>query len=132
MARIDALASELRDPYLISRVLTRREAVSSSAIEGTNSTLEELLAVEETGDADATDAARQVHDYAVALEDLVPRAQEQGPAVFTVPLVQQLHRNVMRGVHHNATLPWATNPCRNARRSAEARLASGGPPKPSG
>src|SRR3569623_1902563 len=46
MARIDAIAAELRDPYLISRILTRREAVSSSAIEGTNSTLDELLAVE--------------------------------------------------------------------------------------
>src|SRR5207245_43266 len=60
LARVETLAAELADPYLISRILPRREAVSSSAIEGTNSTLDELLSVEETGDAAATDAAAQV------------------------------------------------------------------------
>src|SRR3954470_23142438 len=53
LARIDALADALTDPYLISRVLIRREAVSSSAIEGTNSTLDELLRVEETEGSEA-------------------------------------------------------------------------------
>ncbi|MHA7066218.1 Fic/DOC family N-terminal domain-containing protein [Azospirillum argentinense] len=38
----------MRDPYLLSRVLTRREAVSSSGIEGTHSTLDERLVVEDT------------------------------------------------------------------------------------
>ena len=48
MARVQTLAAELKDPYLISRILPRREAVSSSSIEGTNSALDELLSVEET------------------------------------------------------------------------------------
>ncbi|MBC7907974.1 MAG: Fic family protein, partial [Rhodospirillaceae bacterium] len=60
MAKVEALAAEVHDPYLISRVLVRREAVASSSIEGTNSTLDELLTVEETEDGTATDAARQV------------------------------------------------------------------------
>src|SRR5438093_985376 len=38
LARIDTIAASLEDPFLISRILPRREAVSSSAIEGTNST----------------------------------------------------------------------------------------------
>ncbi|WP_347341520.1 Fic/DOC family N-terminal domain-containing protein [Bradyrhizobium pachyrhizi] len=48
--RIETLAAELKDPYLISRILPRREAISSSAIEGTNSTLDELLSGEEGED----------------------------------------------------------------------------------
>nr|WP_244978889.1 Fic/DOC family N-terminal domain-containing protein [Bradyrhizobium pachyrhizi] len=50
LVRIETLAAELKDPYLISRILPRREAISSSAIEGTNSTLDELLSGEEGED----------------------------------------------------------------------------------
>ncbi|MDW7557919.1 hypothetical protein D9623_26455 (plasmid) [Azospirillum brasilense] len=48
LARIDALADDLRGPYLLSRVLTKREAVSSSGIEGMHSALDERLVVEDT------------------------------------------------------------------------------------
>jgi Fic family protein len=95
MTRIDTLAAELKDPYLISRILTRREAVSSSAIEGTNTTLDELLAVEETADA-ASEAAIQVRDYATALDGLLPIAEVERPAFFTMDIVSELHRSVMR------------------------------------
>lgn len=97
LGRVSALAGELADPWLISRILPRREAVSSSAIENTNSTLDELLSVEETEDDGATDAARQVRDYALALDELVPRAQQEGYALFSVDLVQGLHKLVVRG-----------------------------------
>jgi Fic family protein len=97
MARLDALARALSDPYLISRILPRREAVSSSAIEGTNSTLDELLAVEETSDGGATEAAIQVRDYATALDTLLPRAVSEGHRIFSPDLIANLHRDVMRG-----------------------------------
>ena len=97
LARLDAIAAELHDPFIISRILTRREAVSSSAIEGTNSTLDELLSVEETTDEEARGAAAQVRNYALTLEEWVPRARAEGPDVFTLELVQNLHRAVMRG-----------------------------------
>ncbi|MBP2315548.1 Fic family protein [Azospirillum soli] len=97
LARIDALATDLHDPYLLSRVLTRREAVSSAGIEGTNSTLDELLAVEETEDGDATEAAVQVRDYAKALDSFLPRAQSERSTIFTLDLVQDLHRSIMKG-----------------------------------
>jgi Fic family protein len=97
LARVDVIAAELKDPYLISRILPRREAVSSSAIEGTSSTLDELLSVEETGAEGAPEAAVQVRDYAHALDGLVPRAHAVGTALFTRDLVQDLHRTVMRG-----------------------------------
>src|SRR3569623_1546558 len=97
MARIDTLAAELKDPYLISRILTRQEAVSSSAIEGTNSTLDELLAVEETSGSAVSEAAIQVRDYATALDGLLPRARAERHGIFTEALVAKLHRLVMAG-----------------------------------
>jgi Fic family protein len=97
LARIDTLAAELKDPYLISRILPRREAISSSSIEGTISTLDELLSIEETGDDETTDAAVQVRDYARALDDFVPRARAEKHKIFTTELVEDLHRTVMAG-----------------------------------
>lgn len=99
LASINTLAAELKDPFIFSRILTRREAVSSSAIEGTNSTLDELLNIEERDgeeDNDAVaDAAAQVRDYARVLETIVPQATKQGSKVFDVALVREIHRNVM-------------------------------------
>lgn len=100
LTRLETLTSELRDSWLFSRVLLRREAVSSSAIEGTQSTLDELLAVEEGdfGDDDERrSAAIQVRDYALSLETFLPEAKRRGPRVFDLDLVQNLHRAVMRG-----------------------------------
>lgn len=97
LARINTIAAELKDPYLISRILPRREAISSSSIEGTHSTLDELLSIEEMSDGDSSDAAVQVRDYALALDDFVPRAGAEKQAIFTVQLVKDLHRTVMAG-----------------------------------
>lgn len=95
LARVSTLADELEDPFILNRVLPRREAVSSSAIEGTNSTLDELLQVEE-GCGAATDAARQVRDYATILDALLPRARQQGHGFFQPAVVEELHRAVMK------------------------------------
>jgi Fic family protein len=97
ISRIDTLAAEFKDPYLISRILPRREAVSSSSIEGTNSTLDELLSTEEAIDNTSSDEAIQVRDYALALDDLMPRAYAEKHAIFTMQLVRDLHRAVMKG-----------------------------------
>jgi Fic family protein len=94
--RLKLVAAELKDPYVVSRVLTRREAVSSSAIEGTNSTLDELLTIEETDDVERGTAAQQVKDYAVALDRFIPKLHSRGPGDFTLDLILDLHREVMR------------------------------------
>lgn len=95
LGRVQALAEQVPDPYVISRTLSRREAADSSAIEGTNSTLGELLMVEEH-DGEARDAARQVRDYALALDRLLPRAVLEGSDIFTIDLIKDLHREAMR------------------------------------
>lgn len=96
LGRIQVLAEEVPDPYVISRTLSRREAVDSSAIEGTNSTLAELLEVEEQENDDARDAARQVRDYALTLDRLLPKATEEGSDIFTIGLIEELHREAMK------------------------------------
>lgn len=95
LGRVQTLAAKLPDPYVISRTLSRREAVDSSAIEGTHSTLDELLTVEEYDD-NAREAARQVRDYALTLDRLLPRAAGTGPDIFTVDLIRELHGEAMR------------------------------------
>lgn len=97
LATVATLARQYDDPYVISRLLARQEAVSSSSIEGTNSTLDELLSVEEDAGDTQRDATLQVRDYALILDRLVPLAAAEGPAVFTNDLMTELHRGVMQG-----------------------------------
>ena len=109
LGRAEALAASLPDPYIISRTLSRREAVDSSAIEGTNSTLDELLTIEEEDD-DARDAARQVRDYALTLDRLLPRAAAEGIDIFTVQMIQELHHEAMQ---HDPEYPDSAGALRN-------------------
>ena len=105
MVEVATIAQELKDPFLVSRILTRKEALSSSAIEGTHSTLDELLSLEEDGADGTSSPTRQVRDYAATLEGVVLRAQRDGPAVFSMDLVRELHRNSMRSDPDYADVP---------------------------
>lgn len=96
LSEVKTLAREMPDPWMISRIMTRQEALSSSAIEGTNSTLDEVLSLEETADDTARHDALQVRSYALALDTLVPQARTTGPDVFSLDLLRHLHRAVMR------------------------------------
>lgn len=96
LAKVEAYAQTLHDPFLINRILTRQEAVSSSAIEGAYSTLDELLTQQETQDEDGRAQVRQVRQYAITLDSYVKRANQKGPEVFTSKLVGQLHARIMR------------------------------------
>lgn len=111
LARVSLLAQELGDPYVVSRLLARREAVSSSSIEGTNSTLDELLSVEEDAAEEMRDAALQVRDYALILDRMVPQAAEQGPDIFTPELVRELHRQAMKSDPAYRDVPGALRTC---------------------
>lgn len=97
LAEAAGMQGDPKDGFAFSRVLVRKEAVSSSSIEGTHSTLDELLEVEE-GDSDqvGNQDAYQVRDYAIALEEELPRAWERGNDVFSLELVKRLHAAAMR------------------------------------
>ena len=95
----------LPDAYLLSRMLARREAVSSSAMEGTQSTLDELLLLEEGGGASR--ATEQVRDYARVLEAHLPRFSTEGPGAFGIDEFLRLHRAVMSSDPTHRGIPGA-------------------------
>ncbi len=105
LGAVDAIAAQMKDPWVVSRILTRREAVSSSSIEGTQSTLDEILSIEEADNDDAKQAARQVRNYALALDGFIPLAAKDGYGIFTVDLLKSLHRAVMKDDPDYADVP---------------------------
>jgi Fic family protein len=107
MVKVRAMAREMPDPWRLTRIITRREAVASSAIEGTYSTLNEVLSLEEGADDSALNAARQVRSYALALDHLIPAAQQQGTGIFNIGLIQSLHQAVMRDDPDYSEIPGA-------------------------
>ena len=103
---IGRLAGESRrfpNPRLFIRSFVRREAVLSSRIEGTRTTLEELLAAE-TGAASGTDSAdlREVGNYAVSLEYGLERLKT---LPLSLRLIRELHERLMRGVRGDIATP---------------------------
>lgn len=91
--KADTLIAELPQPFLITRTLARQEAVVSSRIEGTHSTLDELLAYEATeDDQTAGSDVKVVRGYAIALEEMIPIVERDGRASFSMDMVRRLHR----------------------------------------
>ncbi|HUT01042.1 MAG TPA: Fic family protein [Phycisphaerae bacterium] len=102
---IGQLASEgrnLPNPHLFIRPFVRREAVLSSRIEGTRTTLAQLLAAETAAAAKADDDLREVANYAAALEHGVERL---GSLPLSLRLVKEMHARLMRGVRGDAATP---------------------------
>lgn len=93
----DQIATLLPNHFPLSRVLVRQEAVNSSSIEGTHSTLDAVLESEEADDGDATEdeATTQVREYALALESALIEVQSSRRDGFTLELIQGLHKALM-------------------------------------
>src|SRR6266446_8617358 len=90
----------LPNPHVLIRPFTRREAVLSSKIEGTQATLGELLAAEAGIAVERSpDDLREVGNYVVALEHGMARLKE---LPICVRLIKELHEKLMTGVrgHH--------------------------------
>jgi Fic family protein len=96
LGQADALAQWFPEHFLLSRVLVRKEAVASSDIEGTHSTLDALLEVEETNSEQASEADILVRDYAIALEAAISDVEINGYDAFTIHTIEKLHRALMR------------------------------------
>ena len=102
---IGKLAGEggrLPNPHVLMRPFTRREAVLSSKIEGTQATLGELLAVEAGIPVERSpDDLREVGNYVVALEHGIARLKK---LPICVRLIKELHEKLMTNVKgHHAT-----------------------------
>ncbi len=103
LARLDALAALLPNPDLFVAMYVKQEAVLSSQIEGTQSTLEDVLAFEAEH---ATD--RQPHDVAEVVNYV--RAMSYGirrldELPLSLRLIKEIHAELMRGVRGQEKSP---------------------------
>jgi Fic family protein len=102
---LSGLARQVPDPSVLTRHFVRREAVLSSRIEGTRTTLDELLA-SETGAKVRQDPEdlREVENCVRALEYGFQRL----PSLpVSVELALELHERLMAGVHGGQAGPGA-------------------------
>lgn len=89
------IGETMPNPRLLLRPLMRREATLSSRIEGTVSTLADVLGYEEGRQARFADDAQEVVNYVVALEHGIERLNE---LPISYRPVNELHAILMRGV----------------------------------
>ena len=93
----------LPDPRLLIRPFLRREAVLSSRIEGTQTSLSELLAAEAGASVDRSPSdLREVANYVAALEYGVERMES---LPLSLRLIRELHARLMEGVRGGQTSP---------------------------
>lgn len=103
VARLDAIASLLPNPDLFVAMYVRHEAVLSSQIEGTQSTLEDILAYE--ADAVHEDTPKDVEEvvnYVRAMNHGLSRLPE---LPLSLRLLREIHGELMRGVRGGDKAP---------------------------
>lgn len=102
LGRLDGLAANLPDPELLIAPFLRREAVSSSRIEGTRTTFSELVLFEAADDLNESGDAREVSNYIDALKYGVRRVEETG---ICRRLLLEIHQKLMAHADADSTLP---------------------------
>ena len=103
LARLDAIASLLPNPDLFVAMYVRHEAVLSSQIEGTQSTLEDVLAYEADALRDDTpkDVA-EVVNHVHAMNHCLARLPE---LPLSLRLLREIHAELMQGVRGSDKSP---------------------------
>jgi Fic family protein len=96
IGRLDALAALLPNPDLFVAMYVRHEAVLSSQIEGTQSTLEDVLAFE--ADALRDDSPRDVEEVVNYVRAMNHGLQRLGELPLSLRLLREIHAELMHGV----------------------------------
>lgn len=106
LGRLDVVSGFLTDPYLFLYTYVRKEALLSSQIEGTQSTLSELLLFEiDEAPGAPNDDVIEVSNYAKAIAfGLEAVRRDEG---FTIPWLQELHRILLTSGRGAAKSPGA-------------------------
>ncbi len=95
LGRLDGISSLLPEPHLFLYSYIRKEAVLSSQIEGTQSSLSDLLLFEVDGITGAPlDDVREVSNYVAALERGVTLLKEGLP--ISLRLIREIHGVLLR------------------------------------
>ncbi|HVN42056.1 MAG TPA: Fic/DOC family N-terminal domain-containing protein [Steroidobacteraceae bacterium] len=98
LGRLQGAMAHLPNVDLVTRTLARREAVTSSQIEGTKANLPELLTYEATGSARGMPVDVKVTErYVAALQHGLARVREGGRRALDLQLIHELHAMLMQG-----------------------------------
>ncbi|MHB0970485.1 MAG: Fic family protein [Thermoanaerobaculia bacterium] len=96
VGRLDGVSAILPNPDLFVAMCVRQEAVLSSQIEGTQSTLKDVLAWEAEGDAaDAPKDVAEVVNYVAAMQYGLARLRQ---LPLSLGLIREIHEVLMRGL----------------------------------
>ncbi len=103
LGRLDGVATVLPNPDLFVAMFVRQEAVLSSQIEGTQSTLQDILSFE----ADNSDKTRagdveEVVNYVAAMNHGLRRLPE---LPLSLRLIKEIHERLMKGVRGSEKTP---------------------------
>ncbi len=103
VGRLAGEAGSLPNPHVFIRPFIRREAVLSSRIEGTQSTLGEILAVEAGAVVDRSpEDLKEVGNYVTALEYGIKRLKR---LPLSLRLIREIHEKLMKGVRGEVSTP---------------------------
>lgn len=103
LGKLDGLGLLLPNPHLLARPYLRREAVASTRIEGTQSSLGEVLAAEEQLDhAPRSADVQEVLNYISALEHGIERLRE---LPLSNRLLREMHAQLLAGVRGEERTP---------------------------
>ena len=103
IGRLAGEGRRLRNPHLFIKPFVHREAVLSSRIEGTRTTLGELLVAAAGGTFGRAPAdLEEVANYVAALEHGLERLSS---LPLSLRLIRELHERLMRGVRGDTALP---------------------------
>ncbi|WP_353134818.1 Fic family protein [Limnohabitans sp.] len=130
IGRLDALATMLPNPDLFVAMYVRHEAVLSSQIEGTQSTLEDVLAFEADALRDDTPKdVEEVVNYVRAMNHGLDRLPD---LPLSLRLLREIHAELMKGVRGGEKSPGEFRTSQNwiGGRGSSLRDAAFIPPPP--
>lgn len=102
LSELSGLGRDLPNPHLLIALYVRREAVLSSRIAGTRTSLSDLLLDEAERERSEDADMREVRSYVTALEYGLDRLRD---LPLSLRLVSELHERLMRGVRRDEAAP---------------------------
>lgn len=104
LGRLDGSVVTLPNPDLLVFMYVRKEAVLSSQIEGTQSSLQDLLAAE-ADLFDSADIPRDVDEVINYVEAMNHGLRRLGELPVSVRLIREIHERLLRGVRGSRLTP---------------------------
>lgn len=95
IGELNGVGQQLPNPYLLISPLQRREAVSSSNIEGTYSSISEVLMLEAGASSDVTSDTREVLNYSRALSGAL---RELNDLPLCLRLIRNAHARLLSNI----------------------------------